>query len=53
MKKGNAVKFKLLRSLFDSIGFGHIISTDDPKTVKNHNNIVIILLVIFMPWNRL
>ncbi len=52
-KPESPAKIKLLGPLFDSDNFDDIISVDDPRTVEGHNNIVIILLTLFVPWDRL
>ena len=48
-KPGSLAKIKLLGSLFDSGSISNIISTDDPKIAKGHNDIAVILLALFMP----
>ncbi len=40
---------KLLGPLFDNDGLGNIIFADNPKIIKGYNNIVVILLVLFVP----
>ena len=50
---GSPAEFKLLGPLFDSDALGDIISADDPGTVEGHNDIAVILLALFVPWDRL
>ncbi|MCJ1342680.1 hypothetical protein MMC31_000867 [Peltigera leucophlebia] len=52
-KPGSQADVKLIGPLFDSDGLSNIISADDPGTVEGHNDIVVILLALFVPWNRL
>ncbi len=52
-KPGSQAEVKLLGPLFDNDGLDDIISADDPKTAEGYNNIAVILLVLFVPWNCL
>ena len=49
MKSGSQAEIKLLELLFDNDGLGNIIHIDDFKTIEGYNNIVTILLALFMP----
>lgn len=53
MKSGSQAKVKLLRLLFGSDGLGNIISADDFGIAESHNDIVVILVALFVPWDRL
>ncbi len=52
-KPGSQAEVKLLRPLFDNDGGGKIIPVDGSETLEGLNNIAIILLTLFVPWNRL
>ncbi|MCJ1349552.1 hypothetical protein MMC31_007793 [Peltigera leucophlebia] len=52
-KTGSQADVKLIGPLFDNDGLSNIISADDPRTAEGHNDIVVILLALFVPWNRL
>ena len=53
MKLASQAKVKLLEPLFDSDKLSDIISADNLKTAKGYNNITIILLALFVPWDYL
>ncbi len=52
-KPGSQAEVKLSGPLFDNDGHGDIISANDPETTEGYNNIAMILLALFMPWDRL
>ncbi len=52
-KLGSPAEVKLLGPLFDSDDLDDIILADDPGTAEGHNDIAVILLVLFIPWDRL
>ncbi len=52
-KSGSQAEVKLLGPLFDNDGVGKIIPVDGPETPEGLNNIAVILLVLFVPWDRL
>ncbi len=53
IKLGSQAEVKLLGPLFDNDDLGDIISTDDFETAKGYNDIVMILLALLVPWDRL
>ncbi len=52
-KTMNPAEVKLLGPLFDSDSLDNIISADDSRTVEGHKDIAVILLALFVPWDRL
>ncbi len=52
-KPGSSAEVKLLGPLFDSDGLDDIILADDPGTAEGYNDIAVILLALFVPWDRL
>ena len=53
MKSGSQAKVKLLGPWFGSDGLGNIISADDFGIAESHNDIVVILIALFVPWDCL
>lgn len=47
-KAENQAEVKLLGPLFDSDGFGNIISVNDSGITESYNNIAVILLVLIV-----
>ncbi len=52
-KPGSQAEVKLLGPLFDNDGVSEIIPVDGPETPEGFNNIAVILLALFVPWDRL
>ncbi len=53
MKPASKIEVKLLGSLFDNNDIGNIIARDDLEIAKSYNNIAVILLALFIPWDCL
>lgn len=52
-KPGSQAEVKLLGPLFDYDDVGEIITADRLETPEGLNNIAVIFLALFVPWNRL
>lgn len=52
-KPGSQAEVKLLGQLFNSDGLGETMSIEGPETAEGLNDIAVILLALFVPWDRL
>ena len=52
-KPESQTKVKLLGPLFSNDDFGNTIFANNPRTAKSYNDIALILLILFVPWDCL